>query len=109
METASGNSSGVSGKRLHEIIRSKKSKQNKKDPNAPKKAMTAYTIFSAAKRNGLKETQPELSFGELGAELGKQWRELSDEGKVQWHEEAATQKARYEKEMEGYTAPADPR
>jgi hypothetical protein len=100
----SDNSSSASAKKRK---REGASKKKKKDPNAPKKAMSAYIIFSAAKRIELKETQPELDFNQTAVEMGKQWRELSDEDKVQWNEKSAVSKARYEKEMEGYTPPAD--
>lgn len=42
-----------------------KSKGKKKDPNAPKRATTAFMYFSNAMRKKLKEENPDISFGDL--------------------------------------------
>jgi hypothetical protein len=38
-------------------------KRSKKDPNAPKRGLSAYMFFSQANRNKVKEENPEASFG----------------------------------------------
>ena len=43
----------------------KKATKKKKDPNAPKGALSAFMYFSKAKRPEIKEDNPEASFGEL--------------------------------------------
>jgi structure-specific recognition protein 1 len=40
-------------------------KKAKKDPNAPKKSLTAYMIFSTSMRPTIKEQNPDASFGDL--------------------------------------------
>jgi len=60
----------------------RKKATKKKDPNAPKKALSAWMIFSAAKRAELKESQPDLDFKGMATEMGKLWRECSAEDKV---------------------------
>uniref|UniRef100_A0A7S1C2J2 FACT complex subunit SSRP1 n=1 Tax=Corethron hystrix TaxID=216773 RepID=A0A7S1C2J2_9STRA len=42
-----------------------KKKKKKKDPNAPKKAMTSFMHFSAARRSEIKKENPNLSFGDI--------------------------------------------
>eukprot|EP00578_Thalassiosira_sp_NH16_P002941 CAMPEP_0181137534 /NCGR_PEP_ID=MMETSP1071-20121207/33756_1 /TAXON_ID=35127 /ORGANISM="Thalassiosira sp., Strain NH16" /LENGTH=835 /DNA_ID=CAMNT_0023224293 /DNA_START=149 /DNA_END=2656 /DNA_ORIENTATION=+ len=82
-------------------------KKKKKDPNAPKGAKSAFMFFSGAKRNEIKEANPDASFGEMGKLVGAAWKELTDEGKVKWNEKAEKDKARYKNEMKDYTPPSD--
>jgi structure-specific recognition protein 1 len=86
------------------VKRKKATGKKKKDPNAPKRALSAYMIFSGAKRAELKETQPDLDFKSIATEMGKAWREVED--KSEWDKKAAVEKARYDKEMEAYKPPA---
>ncbi|KAI8335098.1 non-histone chromosomal protein 6 [Chlamydoabsidia padenii] len=74
------------------------SKRAKKDPNAPKRGLSAYMFFSQANRNKVKEENPEASFGQLGKILGQKWKEMSDEEKKPYNEQAEKDKARYEAE-----------
>jgi hypothetical protein len=73
-----------------------------KDPNAPKKAMTAFILFGNEERPKLKAKRPELTFGEIGKELGKQWKALTEESKLKYKAMAEKEKQRYEKEMQTY-------
>lgn len=43
----------------------KKKKGKKKDPNAPKRAQSSYTMFMSKNRAAIKEANPEATFGEL--------------------------------------------
>lgn len=49
-----------------------------------KKPLTGYMLFAKEMRPVVKEEQPELSFGELGKELGARWRALSDDAKAKY-------------------------
>lgn len=42
-----------------------KKKRSKKDPNAPKRGLSAYMFFSQATRQQIKDENPEASFGKL--------------------------------------------
>ena len=44
---------------------SKKNSKAKKDPNAPKRPMTAFMLFSNATRAKMKEDNPGISFGDV--------------------------------------------
>ena len=81
----------------------KSSKKAKKDPNAPKRPKSAYLFFCDAERPTLKEEG--LDFKETGKLLGKQWKELSDDDKVEYNELYTEDKTRYENEMKDYTPP----
>lgn len=41
-------------------------------------------LFAKEMRPALKEENPEMSFGEVGKELGARWRALSDEEKAKY-------------------------
>ena len=44
-------------------VATEKKKRTKKDPNAPKKALSAFMIFSQENRSKIKEANPDASFG----------------------------------------------
>jgi hypothetical protein len=46
--------------------------------------------------------EPDMEFGEVGKEVGRQWKELSEQDKVQWTDKAAADKERYESECKLY-------
>ena len=57
--------------------------QKKKDPNAPKRGLSAYMFFCQDMRDTIKsEGGPNISFTDITKELGKQWKELSEADKV---------------------------
>ncbi|XP_047310113.1 FACT complex subunit SSRP1 isoform X1 [Impatiens glandulifera] len=80
-----------------------KKSSKKKDPNAPKKAMSAYLYFSQSQRESIKKTQPGISFGEIGRVVGDRWKGMSAEEKEPFEAKALTDKKRYKDEISGYT------
>lgn len=64
----------------------KRKRKAPKDPNAPKKAMSSYLIFSNKFRSKVKEEHPEMTPKDVSVELGRLWREMSQEDKqVGWN------------------------
>ena len=59
----------------------KKRKRKTKDPNAPKQPMSSYLIFSQKFRSQVKEMHPEMAPKDVASELGRMWREMSEEEK----------------------------
>ena len=41
----------------------KRSKRGKKDPNAPKRGLSAYMFFSQAERTNVQQENPDAAFG----------------------------------------------
>lgn len=82
-----------------------KKKRRKKDPNAPKKALSSYMYFMNKNRARIKEAHPDASFGDVAKLVAAEFRQLTPEGKEKYIEMAAKDKIRYAKEMEGYTPP----
>jgi len=78
------------------------------DPNKPKRAMSAYFLYSQAFRKTVKEEHPEASFGETARILAAQFRELSEKERRKWEKKAEHDKMRYQEEMKTYVPVADP-
>ncbi|CEP14314.1 hypothetical protein [Parasitella parasitica] len=75
-----------------------KKKRTKKDPNAPKRGLSAYMFFSQDQRATVKEENPEATFGQIGKILGDKWKNMSDEQKKPYVKKAEADKKRYEDE-----------
>ena len=85
----------------------KRKKKAKKDPNAPKRNMSAYMLYANATRSTVAEENPDAGFGEITKIIAANFKELSPEDRKEWDEKAAGDKKRYEAEMADYSAPED--
>ena len=104
------------GKTLQDLIpkpkkpktkKKKKPKKPLKDPNAPKRAMTSFMVFSGEMRNKVKEENPDMKLVEIASELGRRWKALTDEEKKPYQDKADADKERFNEEMEGYVVPKE--
>ena len=89
-----------------ELANIKKKKTSDKDPNAPKRARSAYILFCTCKREDAKKSGE----GNVMTRLGQMWKELKEDksraGELAAYESAAAaDKVRYEEEKKGYTSP----
>lgn len=84
-----------------------KASKFKKDPNAPKKALSGYFMFLDAKRDIVKSSNPDLSHKECLKKLGAMWTEMSDTDKKVYQDKAATAKEAYEKVLDKYKKTAE--
>jgi len=82
----------------------RKRKRAKKDPNAPKRALSAFFFFSQIKRPDVQQAHPDYKVGQVAQELGKMWKELTETEKKTYEEMATRDKTRYEGEMRDYKA-----
>ncbi|KAK9893524.1 hypothetical protein P389DRAFT_198779 [Cystobasidium minutum MCA 4210] len=73
-------------------------------PNAPKRALSAYMIFSNEQRQTVKEENPDATFGEMGKLLGARWKEMDDNAKKPYVAKAEVEKQRYEREKAAYAS-----
>ncbi|KAH6636756.1 high mobility group box domain-containing protein [Chaetomium tenue] len=74
----------------------------KKDPNAPKRGLSAYMFFANEQRDNVREENPGVSFGQVGKILGERWKALSDKQRAPYEAKAAADKKRYEDEKQAY-------
>jgi len=82
--------------------KSPKKVKAKKDPNAPKRALSGFFFFSNEKRDGVAKGHPQWKVSDVASELGKQWRGMSAAQKKPYEDKAVKDKARYEAEMKKY-------
>ncbi|KAI4462663.1 high mobility group protein dsp1 [Holotrichia oblita] len=87
--------------------RGKKRKQIK-DPNAPKRSLSAFFWFCNDERGKVKGANPEYGVGDIAKELGRRWAEADQETKAKYEAMAEKDKARYEKEMTAYKMKNNP-
>ena len=84
-----------------------------KDKDKPKRASSAYLYFCNEKRSDVKtRLGKDTKITAVTAELGKMWRELkkhddAEELMAPYQELAATDRVRYQREMEGYVPPTE--
>ena len=79
----------------------------KKDPNAPKRPLTAFMSYSMKRRPELRELNPDWAFGEFGKALGAEWALMSDIAKAPYVQAAERDQGRYRMEMSTYIPPPD--
>ncbi|KAF4594588.1 structure-specific recognition protein 1 [Ophiocordyceps camponoti-floridani] len=92
----------AAGKRGKEV-----KKRGKKDPNAPKRGLSAYMFFANEQRENVREENPGISFGQVGKILGERWKALNEKQRAPYEAKAAADKKRYEDEKQAYNAEAD--
>ena len=73
-----------------------------RDPNAPKRNMSAYLLYQNCMREQFKAHNPGMTFGQLAKYTSYMYKCLSMEEKQRWEAHAAQDKARYEAEMTTY-------
>lgn len=76
--------------------------KREKDPNAPKRPLSAYMFFSQDWRERIKTENPEVSFGEIGRLLGLKWKSLAEDEKKPYEDMACRDKKRHETEKAEY-------
>lgn len=81
-----------------------KSSRKKKDPNAPKRALSAYFFFCNEIREGVRAENPNKKITEIATLLAEKWRALPEKKRVKYqkmHEEA---KIKYQSAMDDYNS-----
>lgn len=79
--------------------------KTQRDPNAPKRNMSAYLLYQNCMREQFKAQNPGMTFGQLAKFTSYMYKSLPPEEKQKWEAHAAQDKARYEAEMASYVPP----
>ncbi|XP_037086834.1 high mobility group protein DSP1-like [Pollicipes pollicipes] len=79
-----------------------KSGRRKKDPNAPKRALSAFFCFCNDERPAIRAAHPDYTVGDVAKELGRMWGECDEAGKKKYVALAEKDKERYAREMAIY-------
>ncbi|XP_074651632.1 uncharacterized protein LOC141906286 [Tubulanus polymorphus] len=77
-----------------------KKKKRTKDPNAPKRALSAFMWFCKDARKDVKEASPELRMGEIAKVLSVKWKECPN--REIYEKQADEDKQRYAEAMKVY-------
>ncbi|OWF51163.1 High mobility group-T protein [Mizuhopecten yessoensis] len=72
----------------------KKSRKRTKDPNAPKRSLSAFFFFCADERGNVKAKNPNWTVADVAKDLGKQWEKCPN--KPCYEQKAIADKKRYE-------------
>merc|ERR1711964_231949 len=80
----------------------KSGKRRRKDPNAPKRPMAAYMLYSNSIREEMRRRFPKLGQMDLSKEIGKAWKKMRDQEKRPWQQKAEKEKKRYARAMASY-------
>jgi len=81
-----------------------KKEKKPKDPNAPKRPLSNYMLYSGDKRAALKEDQPSLTVPEIGKLLGEMWKGESEDVKAKYTKKAAKAKEEHTVALAKYNA-----
>ncbi|KAG1287491.1 hypothetical protein G6F66_009885 [Rhizopus arrhizus] len=79
-----------------------KKKKVEKDPNAPKRNLSSYMLYSQAVRPKLAAEHPDLKAIEIAKLVGVMWNKLSEKEKALYIKQAEKEKIRFEKENASY-------
>jgi high mobility group protein B1 len=82
-------------------------KRKKKDPNAPKRPLSAFFLFCQDERPAVKELHPSYSVGDVAKDLGEKWNKILPENKHKYELKAQQAKGEYEKVMQVYKNKGD--
>merc|ERR1712154_155002 len=73
-----------------------------KDPNAPKKPLSAYFLFSQEERLKVKAEFPDYSITEVAKELGRRWATIDPTVKQSYEQRYQDSRRLYEQAMQAY-------
>ncbi|XP_071512264.1 high mobility group protein DSP1 isoform X2 [Panulirus ornatus] len=82
--------------------RATRKRRNRKDPNAPKRALSAFFWFSNDERPKVRAANPDMGVGEVAKQLGAAWSNTAPEVRAKYEAMAENDKARYEREMKAF-------
>lgn len=86
------------------------SRKTNRDPNAPKRNLSAYLLYQNAMRNQFTRDNPDMEgdrnkFGRLAKYTSHMWKNLSPDERTTWEARAQQDKERYDRELQTYLPP----
>ena len=85
-------------------VEKKKAAKKEKDPNAPKRPLSGYMIFTGDKRKEIMAAHPEFKASDVAKECGKLWSAMNDAQKKVFNDRGAKEKEKYVKAKAAYEA-----
>jgi len=80
----------------------KRKAKKEKDPNKPKRPMSAFFFYAQDSRDRIKKDNPAAGIGEVGRILGEEWKKITEPQKKKYITQAEKAKKDYDKEIEEY-------
>jgi len=71
----------------------------RKDPDAPKRPVSAFLAFSNGRKHAVKKKFPHMTNSDLSREMARQWRDAGPEFRRPYQEREEAQRALYKKKM----------
>lgn len=84
------------------VVGKGKKRKIPKDPNAPKRPLSAFFWFCHDERGAIKTANPDYGVGDVAKELGKKWADATVELKQKYEQMAERDKKRFEAELNEY-------
>jgi hypothetical protein len=81
------------------ILRAHKRIRRKRKAGKPKSAVSAYMLSVTALRPDVVANNPTISFQEIGRELGRRWRAMTEDDRAVYTADAKIDRKRYDDEM----------
>lgn len=89
-----------------QVKQRKNKRKQEKDPNAPKRAPSAYMLWLNEKRAEIKDellsTNPDAKITDVTKRAGEVWKELSEDEKAPFQEKSEELRAAYHEAMKAY-------
>eukprot|EP01059_Diplonema_ambulator_P016670 TRINITY_DN2838_c0_g2_i1.p1 TRINITY_DN2838_c0_g2~~TRINITY_DN2838_c0_g2_i1.p1 ORF type:complete len:218 (+),score=129.05 TRINITY_DN2838_c0_g2_i1:62-655(+) len=76
--------------------------KKEKDPNAPKKPLTPFFMYSQKMRPEIKEENPDMAAKDVAKEIGARWKDLDDDEKKTYQDEYQEAMKAWKEEMADY-------
>jgi len=67
------------------------------DPNAPKRPLSAYMLYSASVRSEIIKANPDMAAAQVMQEQGARWKALSESDRAPWIAKSEAAKKKYER------------
>lgn len=100
---ANASSNGSAGAASGTTDKTKK-KKPERDPNAPKRNLSSYMLYSQSVRPDVVKQHPNVRPVDIAKLIGEKWNALTDKEKQPFVKAAEKEKARFDKETKTYKA-----
>ena len=87
------------------VTRKNKRSKTERDPNAPKRNMSAYLLYQNAMRDQFKRDNPGMTFGQLSKYTSHMYKNMTVEERAEWDNRAVMDKRRFGEQMAQYQPP----
>ena len=79
-------------------------RKRRRDPNAPKRALSAFMIYSKERRPEITSANPHIAFGDIARTIGEEWRSMNAREKKRYEDASNKDKQRYIRAKKRYEA-----